>query len=177
MASICENDFLNDIPRVISILSQLRLRIASSRGLNLVPTARCDGSIDSSYSQTASKSPQRCLSLTLPRPLISDLLALGLPLMMVQDISDTYMNAATRLKAKLEARFEHRADSARLEMKLLDGFSVARSQVHVRTIFASHFKKTVASWAEVGMISTQRWLLTASLKNRLRSCSLVQVSP
>nr|AGS09155.1 a2 mating type protein [Heterobasidion irregulare] len=174
MPSIRENDFLNDFPRVISILSQLCLRISGSREFSLVPVAECNGSADRS-SPTAYYSPQRCLSLTLPRPLTSDLLALGLPLMMVQDISDTYMNAATRLKAKLEARFEPRgADSARLEMKLLDGFSVARSQVHVRTIFASHFKRTVASWAEVGMLSTQRWLQTASLKNRLQSCSLVQ---
>nr|AGS09179.1 a2 mating type protein [Heterobasidion irregulare] len=173
MPSIRENDFLNGFPQAISILSQLCLRISGSRELSL-PAAECNGSADWS-SPTAYHSPQRCLSLTLPRPLTSDLLALGLPLMMVQDISDTYMSAATRLKAKLEARFEPRgADSARLEMKLLDGFSVARSQVHVRTIFASHFKRTVASWAEVGMLSTQRWLLTASLKNRLQSCSLVQ---
>nr|AGS09369.1 a2 mating type protein [Heterobasidion abietinum] len=175
MSSIRENDFLSDFPRVISILSQLCLRISESGSRELsLSAAECSGSVDSS-SPTAYKSPQRCLSLILPLPLTSDLLALGLPLMMAQDISDTYMNAATRLKAKLEARFEHRPDPARLEMKLLGGFSAARSQVHLRTIFASHFKKTVASWAEVGMLSTRRWLLTASLKNRFRvSFSLLQ---
>nr|AGS09245.1 a2 mating type protein [Heterobasidion annosum] len=174
MASICENDFLNDIPRVISILSQLRLRIASSRGLNLVPTAGCDDSIDPSYSQTASNSPQRCLSLTSPQPLTPDLLALGLPITMAQYISGTYIKAATRLKAKLEGRFQHRTDRACVGMKLLGGLPAQQSQSHIRTIYVSLFKKTVASWAEVGMLSTRRWLLTASLKNRFRSCSLVQ---
>nr|AGS09321.1 a2 mating type protein [Heterobasidion parviporum] len=173
MSSICENDFLNDIPRVISILSQLRLRIASSREWNL-PTADCDGSIDSSYSRTSSKSLPRCLLLTPPQPLTPDLLALGLPLMMAQYISGTYIKAASRLKAKLEGRFQHRADRACVGMKLLGGLPAPQSQIHVGTVYVSLFKKTVASWAEVGMLSTRRWLLTESLKNRLRSCSLVQ---
>nr|AGS09357.1 a2 mating type protein [Heterobasidion abietinum] len=173
MSSICENDFLDEIPRVISILSQLRLRIASSREWSL-PTADCDGSIDSSYSRTASKSLQQCLSLTPPQPLTPDLLALGLPLMMAQYISGTYIKAASRLKAKLEGRFQHRADRACVGINLLGGLPAPQSQIHVGTVYVSLFKRTVASWAELGMLSTRRWLLTASLMNRLRSCSLVQ---
>nr|AGS09380.1 a2 mating type protein [Heterobasidion abietinum] len=173
MSSIRENDFLNDIPRVISVLSQLRLRIASSREWSL-PTTDCDGSIDSSYSRTASKSLQRCLSLTPPQPLTPDLLALGLPLMMAQYISGTYIKAASRLKAKLEGRFQHRTDRACVGINLLGGLPAPQSQIHAGTVYVSLFKRAVASWAEVGMLSTRRWLLTASLKNRLRSCSLVQ---
>nr|AGS09227.1 a2 mating type protein [Heterobasidion occidentale] len=172
MSSICEIDYLYDSPRVISILSQLHHRISSSRALNL-PIAKCEGRADSSYSPAASKSLQQCISLTLPQPLTLDLLALGLPIMMAQYISCTYMKAAARLKAKLEARFQHRADRTWVEVKFSGELPAPRSQIHVRTVYASRFKKTVASWAEVGMLSTQRRLLTASLKNRLRSCSLI----
>nr|AGS09221.1 a2 mating type protein [Heterobasidion occidentale] len=171
MSRICENDYLNEILRVISLLSQLPLSISSSKDLGR-PTAECDDA--NSYSATTFKSLQQCLSLALPQPLTSDLLALGIPLLIAQYISGTYIKAATRLKAKLEGPFQHRADRASVEMKLMGAFSNPRSQIHVQAVYASLFKKTVASWAELGMLSTRRWLLTASLKNRLRSCSLVQ---
>nr|AGS09269.1 a2 mating type protein [Heterobasidion annosum] len=164
------NDFLNDSTRSIFILSQLHLR---SRELRLLTTEFDSGAVSSS-SPTASMFLQARLSLELPQPLTSNLLNLGLPPLKAQYISSTYIKAAIRLKSKLEAHFQHRADRGLLELKISGGFSPTRSQTHIRTVYASHFRKTTASWAEVGMLSTQRWLLTASLKNRLRSCSLAQ---
>nr|AGS09327.1 a2 mating type protein [Heterobasidion parviporum] len=174
MSPICENspttDYLKGLPRLISILSQLRNH---SRELSLL-SAEYDSGADSSHSPTASMPLKARLTLELPQPLTSDLLALGLPLMKAQSIAGTYIKAATRLKSKLEAQFQYRADRGLLESDISGGFSPPRSQTHIPTVYASHFRKTTASWAEVGMLSTQRWLLTASLKNRLRSCSLVQ---
>nr|AGS09251.1 a2 mating type protein [Heterobasidion annosum] len=164
------NDFLNDSTRSIFILSQLHLR---SRELRLLTTEFDSGAVSSS-SPTASMFLQARLSLELPQPLTSNLLNLGLPPLKAQYISGTYIKAAIRLKSKLEAHFQHRADRGLLELKISGGFSPPRSQTHIRTVYASHFRKTTASWAEVGMLSTQRWLLKASLKNRLRSCSLAQ---
>nr|AGS09263.1 a2 mating type protein [Heterobasidion annosum] len=176
MSPTCENhfsnDFLNDSTRSIFILSQLHLR---SRELRLLTTEFNSGAVSSS-SPTATMSLQARLSLELPQPLTSNLLNLGLPPLKAQYISGTYIKAAIRLKSKLEAHFQDRADRGLLESKISGGFSPPRSQTHIRTVYASHFRKTIASWAEVGMLSTQRWLLTASLKNRLRSCSLVQLA-
>ncbi|ETW87029.1 hypothetical protein HETIRDRAFT_166554 [Heterobasidion irregulare TC 32-1] len=174
MSPIYENslttDYLKGLPRFISILSQLRNH---SRELSLL-TAEYDSGVDSSYSLSASMSLEARLTLELPQPLTPDLLSLGLPLMKAQSISGTYIKAATRLKSKLEAQFQYRADRGLLESKNLGGFPPLRLQTHIPMVYASHFRKTTASWAEVGMLSTQRWLLTASLKNRLRSCSLVK---
>nr|AGS09197.1 a2 mating type protein [Heterobasidion irregulare] len=163
-------DYLKGLPRLISILSQIR---TYSKELSLL-TAEYDSGADSTCSPTASISLEAHLTLELPQPLTSDLLALGLPHMKAQSISGAYIKAATRLKSKLEGQFQYHADRGLLEMKVPGGFSPPRSQTHIRTVYASHFRKTITSWAEVGMLSTQRWLLTASLRNRLRSCSLAQ---
>lgn len=176
MSSVLRNrlaDFLNDFTRVLSVLSTPRLRlISSSAELNL-PLTDCDSCIvDSSCSTSA----EICPLFSLPQPLVSDLIALGLPPPMAQYLSGAYIKAAARLKAKFETQL-HRADRACTEICLPEGFTTPRSQPYIRAIYASQFKQMVESWAKIGMSSTRRRLLTTSLKNRFQvSVSCLRVS-
>nr|AGS09386.1 a2 mating type protein [Heterobasidion abietinum]AGS09392.1 a2 mating type protein [Heterobasidion abietinum] len=179
MSSIPENcltGYLHDFSRARSILSQLHLRISSSSAESSLPfTTDCDnGTIGSPYSPTLS-STEVYLLFPLPQPLTADLIALGLSPTTAQYLSDAYMKAATRLKAKLETEL-HRADYACTEIKFPEGFATPQSQPHIRAIYASHFKQTVKSWIEIGMLSTRQRLLITSLKNRLRT-SLTRLRP
>nr|AGS09215.1 a2 mating type protein [Heterobasidion occidentale] len=179
MSSIPENcltGYLNDFSRVRSILSQLHLRISSSSAESSLPfTTDCDnGTIDSPCSPTAS-STEVYLLFPRPQPLTADLIALGLSPTTAQYLSDAYMKAATRLKAKLETEL-HRADYACTEIRFPEGFATPQSQPHIRAIYASQFKQTIKSWIEIGMLSTRQRLLITSLKNRLRT-SLTRLRP
>nr|AGS09351.1 a2 mating type protein [Heterobasidion abietinum] len=172
MSSIPENcltGYLHDFSRVRSILSQLHLRISSSSAESSLPfTTDCDnGTIGSPYSPTLS-STEVYLLFPLPQPLTADLIALGLSPTTAQYLSDAYMKTATRLKAKLETEL-HRADYACTEIRFPERFATPQSQPHIRAIYASHFKQTVKSWIEIGMLSTRQRLLISSLKNRLRT--------
>nr|AGS09333.1 a2 mating type protein [Heterobasidion parviporum] len=171
---ICLTDYLNDFSRVLSILSQLHLRVSNSSAKSSLPFTDCDnGSIDSPYSTAMSTEVYPLFPL--PQPLTSDLLALGLPPETAHYLSDAYMKAATRLKAKLETEL-HRANYACMEIRFPEGFATPRSQPHVRAIFASQFKQTVKSWIAIWMLSTRQRLLITSLKNRLRT-SLTRLRP
>nr|AGS09191.1 a2 mating type protein [Heterobasidion irregulare] len=163
----CLTDYLNDFSRVLSALSQLHIRVSNSSAESSLPFTDCDdGSIDSPYSTAISTEIYPLFSL--PQPLTSELIALGLPPETAHYLSDAYMKAATRLKAKLETEL-HRADHACTEIRFPEGFATPRSQPHIRAIFASQFKQTVKSWIEIWMLSTRQRLLIRSLKNRLRA--------
>nr|AGS09209.1 a2 mating type protein [Heterobasidion occidentale] len=178
MSTLPENfltGYLNDFSRVLFILSQLHLRVSSSSAESSLPFTDCDnGTIDSPYSPTALSTEVYPL-FPLPQPLTADLIALGLPPTTAQYLSDAYLKAATRLKAKLEIEL-HRADSACTEIRFPEGFATPQSQPHIRAIYASRFKQTVKSWIEIGMLSTRQRLLITSLKNRLRT-SLTRLRP
>nr|AGS09173.1 a2 mating type protein [Heterobasidion irregulare] len=163
----CLTDYLNDFSRVLSTLSQLHIRVSNSSAESSLPFTDCDdGSIDSPYSTAISTEVYPLFSL--PQPLTSELIALGLPPETAHYLSDAYMKAAARLKAKLETEL-HRADHACTEIRFPEGFATPRSQPHIRAIFASQFKQTVKSWIEIWMLSTRQRLLIRSLKNRLRT--------
>nr|AGS09161.1 a2 mating type protein [Heterobasidion irregulare] len=170
----CLTDYLNDFSRVLSTLTQLHIRVSNSSAESSLPFTDCDdGSIDSPYSTAISTEVYPLFSL--PQPLTSELIALGLPPETAHYLSDAYMKAATRLKAKLETEL-HRADDACTGIRFPEGFATPRSQPHIRAIFASQFKQTVKSWIEIWMHSTRQRLLIRSLKNRLRT-SLTRLRP
>nr|AGS09167.1 a2 mating type protein [Heterobasidion irregulare] len=171
----CFNGYLDDFSRARSILSQLHLRVSSSSAESSLPFTDCDhGTNHSPYSPTASSTEVHLL-FPLPQPLTADLIALGLSPTTAQYLSGAYMKAATRLKARLETAL-HRADYACTEIKFPEGFATPQSQPHIRAIYASHYKQTVKSWIEIGMLSTRQCLLITSLKNRLRT-SLARLRP
>nr|AGS09287.1 a2 mating type protein [Heterobasidion annosum] len=178
MSSIPENcliGYLNDFSRARSILSQLHLCVSSSSAESSLPFTDCDhGTNHSPYSPTASSTEVYPL-FPLPQPLTAELIALGLSPTTAQYLSGAYMKAATRLKARLETAL-HRADYACTEIKFPEGFETPQSQPHIRAIYASHYKQTVKSWIEIGMLSTRQCLLITSLKNRLRT-SLARLRP
>nr|AGS09311.1 a2 mating type protein [Heterobasidion parviporum] len=160
----CLADFLDNFTRVLSVLSTLHLRLTSSSAELNPPLTDCDSYI---VDTSCSTSAEICPLFPLPQPLASDLIALGLPPPMAQYLSGAYIRAAARLKAKFETQL-HRADRACMEIRLPEGFTTPRSQPYIRAIYASQFKQMVKSWAEIGMSSTRRRLLTTSLKNRFQ---------
>nr|AGS09185.1 a2 mating type protein [Heterobasidion irregulare] len=170
MSSILKNclaDFLNDFTRVLSVLSTLHLRLTSSNAELNLPLTDCDSCTGTPVDSSCSSSAEICPLFSLPQPLASDLIALGLPPPMAQYLSGAYIKAAARLKAKFETQL-HRADRACEEIRLPEGFTTPRSQPYIRAIYASQFKQMVESWAEVEISSTRRWLLITSLKNRFQ---------
>nr|AGS09345.1 a2 mating type protein [Heterobasidion parviporum] len=162
----CLPDYLNDFSRVRSILSQLRLRVTRSNARLSLPFTDRGSDADSSFPPTALSAEVSPL-FPLPHPLAYDLLALGLPPATALYLSSVHTKAAIRLKAKFEIQL-YRADRACAEITYPEGIPAPRSYFCIRTIYSSHFKQTVKSWAEIGMLSTQQRLLTTSLKNRFQ---------
>nr|AGS09223.1 b2 mating type protein [Heterobasidion occidentale] len=97
-----------------------------------------------------------------PKPLTSDLLALGLHPQIAKNISQIYLQIALSTKETYEIEFRH-AEDACLGLILKLGCTLP---IHsrLRSTYVSRFLATTQSWVEDGLLTVRQCLLGATLK-------------
>ena len=108
-----------------------------------------------------------------PKPLTSDLLALGLHPQIAENISQIYLQIALSTKKIYEIEFRY-AEDACLGLILKLGCTLP---IHsrLRSTYVSRFLATTQSWVKDGLLTVRQCLLGATLKRgislKVRPCS------
>nr|AGS09151.1 b2 mating type protein [Heterobasidion irregulare] len=107
-------------------------------------------------------------TLPLPRPLVSDLLALGCRITLAQNLSRTYLDFAIGLKQKYETELQH-VNQACFNINVAIGNPTSGFQLRLRSLYESQYLSMMNDWAQDAISITQRRFMCASLKGRLYS--------
>nr|AGS09187.1 b2 mating type protein [Heterobasidion irregulare] len=100
-----------------------------------------------------------------PRPLTSDLLALGLQPQIAEHISQIYHQITLSTKETYEIEYRH-AEDACLGLILSLGCTLP-IQSRLRATYVSRFLATTQSWVEDGLLTVRQCLLGATLKREI----------
>nr|AGS09289.1 b2 mating type protein [Heterobasidion annosum] len=104
----------------------------------------------------------------VPRPLVSDLLALGCRTTVAQNLSRTYLNFAIGLKQKYETELQHVSQTC-FNVNVAIGNPTSRLQLRLRSLYESQYLSMLNDWAQDAISITQRRFMCASLKGGLYS--------
>ncbi|ETW87031.1 hypothetical protein HETIRDRAFT_166556 [Heterobasidion irregulare TC 32-1] len=111
-----------------------------------------------------------------PRPLTSDLLALGLHPQIAANISQFYLSIALSMKETYEIEFRQAEDACLGVILKLGRTSPIQSRL--RSTYVSRFLATTQSWVEDCLLTIRQCLLGATLKrgNRLKLPAFIDVN-